>query len=115
APLAVCLPIALTATTPAAAEPPPGKPPAALPPAPPAALPPLPAAVKATAIKAPAPSLFADDGPPIKAGDIRRLSSSFAGVAEKVSPSVVQIDVTAGGIVKPPLRWIHGGDSDRHG
>jgi serine protease Do len=55
-----------------------------------------------------------DGGLPAKASELRKLSSTFADVAERVSPSVVQIDVTAGGMIRPPLRWLHG-DNDRHG
>jgi S1-C subfamily serine protease len=121
APLVLCLPIALT--TPAAAQiaaprPRPAPdgprlPPAALPSLPLAALPPLPPPTS----KGPAPPLTgppSDTGPISRSADIRKLSASFADIAEKVSPSVVQIDVTAGGVEKPLPRWIHG-DDDRRG
>src|SRR5262249_14547737 len=38
-------------------------------------------------------------------GEIRRLSDAFADVAEKVSPSVVQIEVTVAGETNSPFRW----------
>ncbi len=52
---------------------------------------------------APAPPARSGAGP--SAADIRRLGDAFAEVAEKVSPSVVQIDVIVGGDTSSPLRW----------
>jgi serine protease Do len=91
APLAVCLPIALTATATAETKAP------------------LPEVVRARDAIDPAPAG--------KAPDLRRFSATFADVAEKISPSVVQIDVTTGGNNQPLFRWIHGdrGEGGRRG
>ena len=51
---------------------------------------------------------FADPAAPIEA---RRLSEGFAAVAEKVSPSVVQIEVTVREPTSQTLRWYKGGPS----
>jgi Do/DeqQ family serine protease len=51
---------------------------------------------------------FADPAGPVEA---RRLSEGFAAVAEKVSPSVVQIEVTVRESTSQSLRWYKGGPS----
>src|SRR4051812_5706055 len=58
-----------------------------------------PLALAAPAAAEPRPAKPAAASP--AAADLRKLSDTFADVAEKVSPSVVQIDVTAGGILAP--------------
>src|SRR5687768_1810681 len=53
-------------------------------------------------------TVSADPAAPIEA---RRLSEGFAAVAEKVSPSVVQIEVTVREPTSQSLRWYKGGPS----
>src|SRR5215204_5781940 len=69
------------------------KPPPATPPA--ARLPPAPGAPQSATSGATRASM----------AELRRLGDAFADVAEKVSPSVVQIDVTVGSDTGSPLRW----------
>jgi serine protease Do len=71
-------------------------------PAPIATLPPLP---KQAAPKLAAPSK--GGASPASISELRRLGDAFTDVAEKVSPSVVQIDVTADGSAASPLRKLN--------
>ena len=62
--------------------------------------PPIPAAPPATAVKPPS-------GPPsATVAQVRKLGDAFSEVAEKVSPAVVQIDVTVGNVNESQLRWL---------
>ena len=75
-------------------------------PLPPAALPPLgqrtpiPSSPPAPPLPLPAPAFRALPEPrppsPAAAGELRRISDATADIAERASPSVVQIDVTTG-------------------
>jgi Do/DeqQ family serine protease len=61
-----------------------------------------PAAAQTPSKAAPAPG---SPRMPPGAADARRLGDAFAEVAERVSPSVVQIDVTVGSETSSPFRW----------
>jgi S1-C subfamily serine protease len=53
---------------------------------------------------------------PASVSELRRLSEAFVAVAEKVGPSVVQIEVTADGSARSPLRKLSGeGGGEYHG
>ncbi|WP_437723439.1 trypsin-like peptidase domain-containing protein [Sorangium sp. So ce861] len=79
--------------------------PSALPKAAPSPAPPRAAAPSAAA----ASSAAAAAG----AADLRRLGEAFADVADKVGPTVVQIEVAVGEDVSSPLRWFRDGGQRR--
>jgi S1-C subfamily serine protease len=84
----------------------------------PAELPPLPKAPLAPKAAperpAPAPKVTPPRPPSKAAPELRRLSDTFAEVAERVSPSVVQIDVTSAESERQTFRWLKN-DSVQHG
>jgi len=77
----------------------PSPPLAALPPAPRLNLPKL-------SPPPPPPTSRAAAAAHVGAHGLRNLSDTFADIAEKVSPSVVQIDVTAGHVIPSSFRWL---------
>jgi len=77
----------------------PSRPAAALPPAPRPALTPATPAVTTPPTRS---AMIAASG----SQGLRALGDSFADVAEKVSPSVVQIDVASGREIPPAFRWL---------
>jgi len=90
---------------------------AAADPLPPAALPPLPGRPPVITRRDPAAPVMpavSDPRPAAGSGDLRKNSEALADVAERVSPSVVQIDVVTGGSGASPTR-LSRADGGMHG